>query len=566
MGLGNCFPSRKPNARPGRYTTFFAKFANPFKSLSSNKVCQYPAHVSEIELTKKSKLSPDGMQKQSIVVLSPIVVIGDIAPKEGVISPESTTSDAATAALETDNPFVDDQDSDSDDSDDHSDSDEDDSETGEDAEEATWAPFCAIPDSSFMALANRHMNKAGEAHHNPFTVEDYKHGSFNHVVILRNSTTKIVVKIPCIGTKDRWDPQHAHILRSEAHTMLHIKHKLPHFPVPTVYAYDEGFDNEIGAPYTMLEFMRGQDSHQIWYDIDENGDADGYKSEHPSAEREQLRLAFLKSLAGHMAELRHLEFDGIGMVYLQDEDPAKAFVGPHHDWDDRGGMSRFYLERPIFANSVKFFEARYKERCTSTNASQGEKFILDCIMQTEAFAASKKNPSDEKESFTLGLWDLDLQNILVNDEGEVTGILDWDKAATVPRPVGFSTVPKFLQADWEPEYEMIETAMISPWTLDRYRKVYASAMKEACGLDADAAKYTEKSAIYAQVLNMIWGDRTVWVTVQAEFIKKLLLEIPYMRRVVNLENFYETLWEEDWKEAKEILRDGICKLLDCSNI
>jgi hypothetical protein len=217
----------------------------------------------------------------------------------------------------------------------------------------------------------------------------------------------------------------------------------------------------------------------------------------------------------------------------------------------------------VYKTSAEFYAARIKEDrgFGSSNQDLGQNFIRDCIFQTEPFIWSKKHEDNEKESFTLGLWDLDFQNILVNEEGEVTAIIDWEKVSTVPRCVGFSALPKFLQADWTSEYAVPDLAMLSPWKLDAYRKFYADALREACGTDAAAALHTEKSMIYAQIHAMLYGDRTVSFDKEIDVMNKLLLEIPRMRRI-NLLSFCETLWEEDWTEAKTRLRQGIAKVLD----
>ncbi|KAF2246626.1 hypothetical protein BU26DRAFT_576517 [Trematosphaeria pertusa] len=439
-----------------------------------------------------------------------------------------------------------------------------DEETDE-AEQERWGPILAIPDDAFAKLANRLMIKKAEISSPGYTVEKRTSGTYNHAVIMENGITKVVAKVPVVGMKDRWTHHHAAILRSEAHTMMYIKKKLPHFPIAEVLGYDETFENEIGAPFVMLSFLEGKDSHEIWFDIDEDGEADGFKADNPSLEREQLRLTLLRSLAKHMAELRDLEFDGIGMLYFEDDDPNKPTIGPHHGWDDRMDESqRHYWERRVYRTTSEYYSDRLDTRTRDENRSKGQRFMLDCVFNSEPFAASKKHEDDEHESFTLSHVDLNWQNILCNDAGEVTGILDWDCVSTVPRCVGFSTVPLFLQNDWGMDYVVPDTAMHSPWRLAKYRKVYADAMKEACGKDSDA-KYTEKSHIFAVIQEMIFGDPGNWVDKTNDFIAKLMLEIPYLRRV-DPASFQETMWEEDWMAAKEILQEWIPKVLDYRNV
>ncbi|CAE7219655.1 hypothetical protein PTTW11_11200 [Pyrenophora teres f. teres] len=66
-------------------------------------------------------------------------------------------------------------------------------------------------------------------------------------------------------------------------------------------------------------------------------------------------------------------------------------------------------------------------------------------------ANSKRDPMDaaEKETFVLGRHTgFDSQTILVDDEGDGTGIIDWDNCIAVPCRVGYTSLAKFLRRDW----------------------------------------------------------------------------------------------------------------------
>jgi hypothetical protein len=60
---------------------------------------------------------------------------------------------------------------------------------------------------------------------------------------MSDGPSKLIVKIPQVGCKEHWNPRHAHIMRSEARTLICIKHKLPQVPCPEMLAKDEMFDN-----------------------------------------------------------------------------------------------------------------------------------------------------------------------------------------------------------------------------------------------------------------------------------------------------------------------------------
>lgn len=125
----------------------------------------------------------------------------------------------------------------------------------------------------------------------------------------------------------------------------------------------------------------------------------------------------------------------------------------------------------------------------------------------------------EPETFTLHQTDLNLQNILVDEEGNVIGDIDWDKTYAAPRCIGASAVPMFLRSDWFPRY--VNDLRVTPhmaWVQHRSRKRYAVTLLEAGALDA---KYTLKSAVYQAALTAIYegGDAE-------ELTEELLRNIP----------------------------------------
>jgi aminoglycoside phosphotransferase (APT) family kinase protein len=433
-------------------------------------------------------------------------------------------------------------------------------------EQRSWGIFNAIPDDAFSRLVQQYMEKHDKVSRAPFRVEGRLHGSYNYAVIMNDGTSRLVVKIPQVGCKEYWDPRHAYIMRSEAHTLMYIKHKLPHFPCPELLAKDETFDNVIGAPYLMQSFLEGKSALQTWFEgvLDEDGFGSVFEANNPPDELEAKRVTFLSSLATTMAELRHLEFDTIGMLYLEDEsDPESVYVGPHYDFFQVRPLWRKYYSRPVFKSSDAYYRSRHVE-CSKKNKA-GPDFMRARILVCAPFDSSKKRHDDTQETFTLSLDDLNLQNILVNAAGEVTGILDWDQVTVTPRCVGFSTVPVFLQEDFRLAYSPPMRAETFPWNLTKYRKVYAAAMKKACHDCEEVAQYCEKSALYMAVQNMMYQADTVSKILQYGLMKKLMLEIPELRSV-NINDFGRILCGESggvfWLDACEIWVKGIREVLD----
>ena len=93
---------------------------------------------------------------------------------------------------------------------------------------------------------------------------------------------------------------------------------------------------------------------------------------------------------------------------------------------------------------------------------------------------------NQNERFVLAHPDLDLQNLLVADDGTLRGLIDWEGVSTVPRSVGCS-FPKWLTLDWNTEnYNYgqdidceCENRHHSPDEMKHYRAMYAQFVHQA---------------------------------------------------------------------------------------
>jgi hypothetical protein len=198
---------------------------------------------------------------------------------------------------------------------------------------------------------------------------------------------------------------------------------------------------------------------------------------------------------------------------------------------------------------------------------RGMRKIIDIIFSSPPFA-----PTEENETFVIRHPDLDLQNILTDEEGNVTGIIDWDGAFTAPRCIGFSALPHFLMHDWLPDFTLDEPPHMS-LGLDRYCRIYADAMKEALSERRDAiaehpealragledGKYTYNSALYQAV----WASVTRGGSA-TDLVKKVLLQLPGLR-ILDLDKFQKKLGK-GWEAAEEYLKVEIGKLMAAEDV
>jgi len=101
-------------------------------------------------------------------------------------------------------------------------------------------------------------------------------------------------------------------------------------------------------------------------------------------------------------------------------------------------------------------------------------------------------PGDPAETFVLAPPDFDWQNILVDDDGTVVGLIDWDGVSTCARYQGWAASPNWLSDDYSMMYEWNGKPGSEPQDFERYRKMYAQYMAEAMDGQGDC-KYTAKS-------------------------------------------------------------------------
>jgi hypothetical protein len=414
-----------------------------------------------------------------------------------------------------------------------------------------------------------------------------KEGSFHHCVFFRIETGEkseqaYVLKIPAHGTPENWQESDAFMLRNEAVLVQHIRHHTK-CPVPEVVAFDETLDNSIGVPYILMKELEGMTAADLWQGqhLPNPPDSvdDGYlNADDPSPELEALRVHFLGSLARSMSELQTLDFARIGIpVFEHPEDATPTSYGPIWRWHSRACMQAPqpigpYITAGLFwrngldtAWSVSNIESLDQES-SPVLEFKGLRKILNMVLSTPPFKKplqplvnddgdTEQQKLCPKKAFVLRHDDLDLQNILVDTDGNVTGIIDFDGVHAAPRCIGYASLPTFLRRDWLDEHSMAQwTAMT--WSLNRYRTIYASAMA-AChtddGMPTDA-QYTNKSAIYQAFLALFYEDEDC-----REVVGKLLAEIDDFRRV-DVKLFCVRLGK-GWPAAEQVLKENIAELL-----
>ena len=320
---------------------------------------------------------------------------------------------------------------------------------------------------------------------------------------------KWMLKVSANG--NHFDAVAAAAIASEAQTMRMLK-KETSIPVPTVYAFDTSSENPLSAPFILMEKLDGRPLTDLWFN-----------QEVPKSCLEHFRIKTLQNLAAMMVQLNKFTVSTSGsLVFGSDGTPLRLgaakvmdavaeFNKAHRRDSDKKGESAadgaankevkadapnasvcvwndndIIYERGPFSDPKAYFMSNLDRPDPAIRADTYERGTEKCLRLfiEWAFAGAQKH----NRQFVLTHPDLDLQNILVADDGTITGLIDWDGVAAVPREIGCAQYPLWLMRDWVPSRYNYDTEAgkdfseagygeSSPAELATYRALYAQSME-----------------------------------------------------------------------------------------
>lgn len=240
-------------------------------------------------------------------------------------------------------------------------------------------------------------------------------------------------------------------------TQRFICSKVPSMPVPRIHDWSSGVDNAIGRPYIIMDYLSGTNLVELWND----------RSWISNAKREYI----FAQLAGWMSELAVIEFPRIGRL---DPKPPNRIVTFEPDPDEG-----FEVEYGPYDTAHAFLLDLLRV--------QRRKMDSPTLALLQLFVSALSDPSLDGPPFTLHHPNFDSQNILVADDGTVTGLIDWDHVYAGPQQGGASQYPSWITVDWDPLFygwragnsaeENLQYD--SPEELHTYREMYLAAIDKA---------------------------------------------------------------------------------------
>ncbi|KAJ7219589.1 hypothetical protein GGX14DRAFT_390109 [Mycena pura] len=327
-------------------------------------------------------------------------------------------------------------------------------------------------------------------------------GSFNLVHVLElDADQKMVLRVPITGKAGTLSGAARQALGSQVCTMRHIRATTT-LPVPEVYHFDTTDENEISAPYVAMSFIPGTTVAKIWFE-----DQDG--------EGEKRRLRILSQLAGFAAQLRELRFPSIGSL-VPGSDSTTSSIGPCFDWvEPTGDEDADNVEVTSYGPFAT--TESWLRHLRALTKETGNRFSTRCSPASQSTPRTKTMP------------DFDSQNVMVDEHGTITGLVDWDHAQTLPDFLGFARYPGWITRDWDPlmyGWPVIQDTENSPEELEKYRRFYVGEMKAALATTGSGDhRLTEKAHVF-EALFIAVSNRSNATSICEKFVREAIRVLP----------------------------------------
>lgn len=408
---------------------------------------------------------------------------------------------------------------------------------------ATFGPLVNITAADLVALGSRIRELDSKEKTSSGCLIETLSGSFNLVHIIQLNEAKMVIRIPVTGQFEDLHGPAKEALESQVQTLNYIKEHTS-IPVPEVFHFDTTAENEISAPYIAMSYVSGRTVSRLWFDA--SGDT-------PLEER---RRNILKQLAQAMSQLSRLRFNEIGSLVSSSQSGGHN-LGPCYDWGETGGDGTTSVTSSgPFSSATSFLEHFW----ASTNRKSP--YAIGAVKVLEEMLPLLPHSSE----YVLALPDYDSQNVLADENGNITGVIDWDNVQTVPDFIGCLRYPGWITRDWDPlMYGWPQYRENTPAELQKYRAYYLGGMKQTLKpWGSGKYKLTERShifeAFWIAVANGV-NRTSIFQKFVEEAKHKLDKEMPSGLDRDALDILYEIavgeLEDEDW----EGLRKGLQALM-----
>jgi hypothetical protein len=273
------------------------------------------------------------------------------------------------------------------------------------------------PDVDAMSsIARKHLGHDEDV---PIDVVFYAQGAFNKLYKISAAGSVCLMRVSL--------PVYPRLkTHSEVSTINFVRHETD-IPVPRIIAFDAESQNELGFEWIMMEMMPGVSLRKRWRKM-----------------TWETKETIVRQLVDYQAQLFPKTFPLTGNLFSQASGSGPFDLGPIVSltffWGD-------HLTHPVargpFKNSYEWLEARLKfaltdqQRILSTTDDEDDiedaEFAKDLVEEL-AQELPKVFPPEAEGDFCNVLFhdDLSMQNIMVDEDGKLTAIVDWECVSAVP--------------------------------------------------------------------------------------------------------------------------------------
>lgn len=260
----------------------------------------------------------------------------------------------------------------------------------------------------------------------PCQVEHFSSGALSRVYLIKNGEDEFILRVSLPV-----DPSYKTL--SEVSTLDFLLHHTS-IRVPLIYAFDNSNENELGFEWIMMQRMPGATLSNKWANLSLGA-------------KEKITT----TVAGFCAQLFRRRFQNIGNIYASPLSPGKLFQSSSKTTYKIGRIVsvpffigdniREDVPRGPFTSSLDWLLAtlalHQKSNDRVLQHSDDEDDIEDAqhfskIIERLFSVLPQVFTADQAECTVLFHDDLSQENILVDDNGNVTAILDWECVSSLP--------------------------------------------------------------------------------------------------------------------------------------
>lgn len=280
------------------------------------------------------------------------------------------------------------------------------------------------------------------------TVAFLAQGAFNKVYIVETPQGRSVMRVSLPV-----DPGHK--TRGEVTTLRWIR-RITNVPVPKVIAFDDSQNNAIGFEWILMELMPGISAYKRWrkmsmptkiWIVEQIAD---FQSQlfRRSLEDAKFRSVGTLASASDVLESAHANPTPGRIVSLD------FFQGDRFNYDVARGP--FRSSHDWLSACLDMIRQEQTEILKKEDDEDDREEAQDILELAEELTAllPKIFPSIQHPAERTVIWhqDLNLFNVLVDDDGKVTGIIDWECVSCKPLWV-VTEMPEFLRTNRPREEE-----------------------------------------------------------------------------------------------------------------